>query len=125
MFERLTAMIARFEVLRDRKVKFVHMRYLEAVESLKHISWWGVCLPTTCCYQYIFRETCVKKSQFEVYQWFMSPGLGTTYRIKNYWVHLMLAGLFSHCTSSAIYIVDGRAYFGRGPKVSMFAWGGT
>jgi hypothetical protein len=61
----------------------------------------------------------------EVYQFFMCPGLGTTYRIKNYWVHLFLAGLFSHCTSVAIYIVDGRAYFGKCPMVIMFAWGGT
>ncbi len=30
----------------------------------------------------------------EVYQFFMCPGLGTTYRIRNYWVHLFLAGLF-------------------------------
>ncbi len=75
---------------------------------------------TTCCYQYVGLA-----SKSEVYQIFMCRGLGTTYRIKNYWVHLFLAGLFSHCTSVAIYIVDGRAYFGKCPTVTMFSWGGT
>jgi hypothetical protein len=45
--------------------------------------------------------------------------------VENYWVHLFLAGLFSHCTSVAIYVDDGRAYFEKCPKVIMFSWGGT
>jgi hypothetical protein len=64
-------------------------------------------------------------NKIEVYQMFMCPSLGPTYRIKNYWLHLLLAGLFSHCTSVAIYIVNGRAYFGKCPKAIMFSWGGT
>jgi hypothetical protein len=63
--------------------------------------------------------------KLRVYQFSMCPGLGKTYRIKNYWVYLFLAGLFSHCTSVAIYNVDGKAYFGKCPKVIMFSWGGT
>jgi len=88
--------------------------------SLAHLYWWGLSIPTSCCYQYI-----KEKNDIEIYQWFMCPGLGTTYRIKNYWVHIMLAGLFSHCTSCAIYVVDNKAYFGFCPDVTMFAWGGA
>lgn len=88
--------------------------------SAAHLLWWGLSIPTSCCYQYIKR-----KNDIKVYQWFMCPGLGTTYRIKNYWVHIMLAGLFSHCTSCAIYIVEGKVYFGSCPDAIMFAWGGT
>lgn len=88
--------------------------------SLAHLYWWGLSIPTSCCYQYI-----KERNDIEIYQWFMCPGLGTTYRIKNYWVHIMLAGLFSHCTSCAIYVVDNKAYFGFCPDVTMFAWGGA
>lgn len=108
-----------------RTLKTVHepiiMRKVEnASNCLRHIIWWGVCSPTTCCYQYIkFRNDVV------VYQWFMCPGLGTTHRIKNYWTHLFLAGLFSHCTSAPIFVVGGRAYFGKCPNAIMFSWGGN
>jgi len=120
MKERLRLVVNEFQRLRDSTVTFVAERYQQAANALKHILWWGVCLPTTCCYQYVGLT-----SKIEVYQFFMCPGLGTTYRIKNYWVHLFLAGLFSHCTSVAIFIVDGRAYFGKCPTVTMFSWGGT
>ena len=121
MKERVKGIIDKFSELRSEGVHFEESRETEAIESLKHILWWGVCLPTTCCYQYITKD----KTHVEVYQWFMCPGLGTTYLIRNYWVHLMLAALFSHCTSAPIYIVEGRAYFGKCPKVTMFAWGGS
>ncbi len=64
-----------------------------------------------CVFQHLVVISVWVLKKTQVYQLFMCPGLGTTYRIKNYWVHLFLAGLFSHCTSVAIYIVDGRAYF--------------
>ncbi len=120
MVERLRLVVNQFLHLRDTTFEFVEERYQQASNALKHILWWGVCLPTTCCYQYVGLG-----SKTEVYQFFMCPGLGTTYRIKNYWVHLFLARLFSHCTSVALYIVDGRAYFGKCPTVTMFSWGGT
>ena len=120
MKERLQLVIKQFECMRESGVGFVNERYQQAVNALRHIFWWGVCLPTTCCYQYVGL-----RSNIEVYQFFMCPGLGTTYRIKNYWVHLFLAGLFCHCTSVAVYIVDGRAYFEKCSMVTMFSWGGT
>jgi hypothetical protein len=116
MVYRLHLVVNQFLHLQDTTFEFVEERYLQACNALKHIRWCGVCLPTTCCYQYVGLA-----SKSEVYQFFMCPGLGTTYRIKSYWVHLFLAGLFSHCSSVAIYIVDGRAY----PTVTMFSWGGT
>jgi len=119
MRSRLRAVIRRFGELEASGVKFVKARYREAVNALAHIEWWGVQLPTTCCYQYVQQEP------VEVYQWFLCPGLGTTYRIRNYWVHLFLAGCFTHCTSAPIYVVGGRAYFGKCPKVVMFSWGGV
>ncbi len=120
MKERLNLVVNQFECMRESGVGFVVERYQQAANALRHILWWGVCLPTTCCYQYVGL-----RSNIEVYQFFMCPGLGTTYRIKNYWVHLFLAGLFCHCTSVAVYIVDGRAYFGKCPTLTMFSWGGT
>ncbi len=120
MLERLLLIENQFEYLWDRSIEFVEARYQEACNALKHIQGWGVCLPTTCCYQYVGFD-----NKSEVYQFFMCPGLGTTYRIKNYWVHLFLDGLFSHCTSVAIYIVNGSAYFGKCPKVIMFSCDGT
>lgn len=120
MKERLINIIGGFERLQDSGVHVHSNRLAEARASLRHVLWWGVSIPTTCCYQYV-----MSRNNVEVYQWFMCPGLGTTHRIRNYWVHIMLASLFSHCTSSAIYIVDGRAYFGTCPVATMFAWGGT
>jgi hypothetical protein len=116
----LLSVVSEFNVLCSKCIDFAEDRFQVANNALQHILWWGVCLPTTCCYQYIGLQTNV-----EVYQSFMCPGLGTTYQICNYWVHLFLAGLFSHCTSVPIYIVNGRAYFGKCPKVVMFSWVGT
>lgn len=120
---RLQNIVDRFDELFRQGVAFVEARRLEAVESLKHLLWWGTCRPTTCCYQYLWDKR-QAGSSVEVYQWFLCPGLGTTYRIRSYWTHIMLAGLFSHCTSAPIYIINGRAYFGNCPHVTMFAWGG-
>lgn len=120
MVGKLRKVLQRFQELQKQGVSCLSSRVDEITNCLKHVTWWGVCLPTTCCYQYISKRT-----DIEVYQWFLCPGLGTTHRIKNYWVHLFLASLFSHCTSAPIYIVNGRAYFGRCPQVTMFSWGGV
>ncbi len=117
MVERLELVVNQFQHLWERSIEFLDQRYQEVWNTLKHIQGGGVCLPITCCYQYVGLD-----NRTEVYQFFMCPGLGTTYRIKTYWVHLFLADLFSHCTSVAMYIVDGRAYFGKCPKVIMFFW---
>ena len=103
MKERLNLVVNQFQCMKESSIEFEVERYQEAASALRHILLWGVCLPTTCCYQYVGLQ-----SNIEVYQFFMCPGLGTTYRIKNYWVHLFMAGLFSYCTSVAIYIVEGR-----------------
>ncbi len=115
----LQGVVGRLEELKKMGLESLDRKIKEANICLRHISWWGVSLPTTCCYQYISDVNSV-----EVYQWFLCPGLGTSYRIRNYWVHLFLASTFSHCTSGAIYIVKGRAYFGKCPHVTMFSWGG-
>jgi hypothetical protein len=120
MRTRLQVVVNEFKNLCSLGVDFVKARYQVAQNALQLILWWGVCLPTTCCYQYVGLQL-----NIQVYQFFMCPGLGTTYRIRNYWVHLFLAGLFSHCTSVPIYIVEGRAYFGKCPKVVLFSWGGN
>ncbi len=60
-------------------VDFVEARYKVAQNALKHILRWRVCLPTTCCYEYVDLLP-----KIEVYQFFMCPSLGTTYRIQNY-----------------------------------------
>ena len=115
----LQVVVSDFENLISLGVDIVEARYKVAQNALKNIVWGG-CLPTTCCYQYVGLLP-----NIEVYQFFMCPVLGTTYRIQNYCVHLFLAGLFSHCTYVPIYIVDGRAYFGKCPKVVMLSWGGN
>jgi hypothetical protein len=53
MAERLQLMVDQFLHLRDTTFEFTEERYLQACNALKHILWWGVCLPTTCCYQYV------------------------------------------------------------------------
>eukprot|EP00956_Cyclotella_meneghiniana_P029157 scaffold69876_cov90-Cyclotella_meneghiniana.AAC.1 len=124
MIAKLHKIIEQLRMLESRGVSFEPQRKAEAISSLKHLLYWGFCIPTTCCYQYIFRNAELKP-RVRVYQWFMCPGLGTTHLIKNYWVHMMLAGLFSHCTSVPIYIVDDSVvYFGSCPHVTMLAWGG-
>ena len=120
MQTRLQVVVSEFENLISLGVDVVEARYKITQNALKHILWWGGCLPTTCCYQYVGLMP-----NIEVYQFFMCPGLRTTYRIQNYWVHLNLAGLFSNCTYVPMYIVDGRVYFGKCPKVTMFSWGGN
>jgi hypothetical protein len=120
MRNRLEVGVDEFKNLCSRGIEFVEACCQVAQNALQHILWWGVCLPTTCCYQLIGLQPKIK-----VCQYFMCPVLGTTYRIQNYWVHLFLAGLFSHCTSMPIYIVDGRAYFEKCPRVVMSSWGGT
>ena len=121
---KLHKIIEQLRMLQSRGVSFERQRKAEALSSLKHLLYWGFCIPTTCCYQYIFGKG-ERKPRIRIYQWFMCPGLGTTHLIKNYWVHMMLAGLFSHCTSVPIYIVDDSVvYFGSCPHVTMLAWGG-
>lgn len=126
MITKLKSILEEMSVLKSKNVAFCVRRESEALRSLDHLLHWGFCVPTTCCYQYIFRNRNPPKPKIEIYQWFMCPGLGTAHIIRNYWVHMMLAGLFSHCTSAPIYIVnDSTVYFGRCPYVTMLAWGGT
>ncbi|KAK1733488.1 hypothetical protein QTG54_015776 [Skeletonema marinoi] len=117
MINRLKKIIEQFSFLENAGVEMMMKNH--AIQSLKHIQWWGLCTPTSCCYQYV-----KERNDITVYQWFMLPGLGLCYRIENYWIHIMLAALFSHCTSDAIYIKKGKAFFGKCDEVTMFAWGG-
>ena len=117
---RLKLTIAQLQKLKPIAENIIGSKLIEAELSLLHLIWWGLCLPTTCCYQYV-----KKRNSIVVYQWFVCPGLGTAHRIENFWVHLFLAALFSHYTTCAIYIVEGRAYFGNCPYATMFSWGGT
>lgn len=120
MEARVTSVVYELDALRKSGTSWVTPQLEIFQNCLNHLSYWGLCLPTTCCYQYI-----KQRNDVEVYQWFLCPGLGITYRIKNYWVHIFLASLFSHCTSGAIYIVDDTAYFGSCPFITMFSWGGN
>ncbi len=52
MVEKLELVVNQFQCLQERSIEFLEDRYQEAWNALKHIHWWGVCLPTTCCYQY-------------------------------------------------------------------------
>ena len=115
MIFKLKKIIDRFSFLESHGLKIGMKSH--AIQSLKHILWWGVSTQTSC-YQYV-----KERNDIIVYQWFMLPGVGLCYRIENYWIHIMLAALFSHCTSEAIYIKKGRAYFGNCDGISMFAWG--
>jgi hypothetical protein len=76
MRTRLQVVINEFKNLCSLGLDFVEARYQVAQNTLQHILWWRVCLPTTCCYQYVDLQP-----NIEVYQFFMCPGLGTTYQI--------------------------------------------
>ena len=49
MIQRLRLVVNQFEHIRDMTIESVEKRYQQAANALKHILWWGVCLPTTCC----------------------------------------------------------------------------
>ena len=90
--------------------------------ALAHIEHWGLGTPTTCGYQVVVDEvssaticnTKIKskmndvesndEEQIEIIQYFCCMGLGTCFRIRNYWTHLFLAHCFSHYTSVAIFV---------------------
>ncbi len=50
---RLLLVVSEFNVLCSKCIDFAEDRIWVANNALQHILWWGVCLPTTCCYQYI------------------------------------------------------------------------
>ena len=93
---------------------------LEASSALSHVIKWGVGTPTTCGYQCVGDDN---TSDVEIIQYFCCRGLGFCYRIRHYWVHLFLAYCFSCYTSVVIFVKDGKAYFGKYPGRTMFAWG--
>ena len=82
MIEKLKKIIKRFEEL---KVPCTS-KIMAASQSLKHVIYWGVSVPTTCCYQYI-----KERNDIEVYQMFMCPGLGTSYRRRCHGVIIAIA----------------------------------
>jgi hypothetical protein len=53
MKERLGLVVNQFQHIRDSTVEFVVEKFQQAANALKHMLWWGVCLPATCCYQYM------------------------------------------------------------------------
>ncbi len=53
MRTRLQVVVNEFKNLCSLGMDFVEARYQVAKNALQHILWWGVCLPTTCCYQYV------------------------------------------------------------------------
>ncbi len=106
-----------------QKVKS-HNEYFEIWRKIgcviDNLQFWGVCVPTTCCWQIV----CTSPSnQVNVIQYFCLPNFGLCFRIKNYWVHCFLAGLFYHYTSVVIFVVDGLVYIRSHDDAEVFAWG--
>jgi len=112
----------------------------QAKLALDHVEHWGLGTPTTCGYQVIVDEvssaaicnTKIKSKmnnvksddeEVEIIQYFCCMGLGTCFRIKNYWTHMFLAYCFSHYTSVAIFVKGNKVFFGKYPGITMFAWG--
>ncbi len=59
----------------------------------------------------------------EVIQFFCLSGLGICYQIKDFWPHCFMAASFYHCTSAALYNIDGKFFMGEYPGINVFAWG--
>ncbi len=87
---------------------------------INNLRFWGICVPTTCCYQIVHQYT---SKQVDVIQYFCLPNFGLCFQIKNYWVHCFLAGLFCHYTYLVIFVVDGLVYIGSHDDAEVFAWG--
>ena len=114
----LNHVIGASSIMDERHMVSVQER---AANALRHIDFWGLCTPTTCCYQFVQKD--LDRPTPTVYQWFVCAGIGTCYRIQNFWTHIMLAGLFVHCTSVPIFVVGSKAYIGKCPHTTAFAWG--
>ena len=82
-------------------------------------------VPTVCCYQ--FPKTTMGKDaknlSAKVCQSFLLLSLGLCHRVQDYWTHMFHAGLFQHCTSMPVFVVEERVYFGKCPYVHVVAWG--
>ena len=78
---------------------------------------------TTCGYQFVGKDSDGGDDEVEIIQYFCLRSLGMCYRIRNYWVHLFLAYTFAHYTSVALFVKNGRVYFGKHPSKSILAWG--
>ncbi len=87
---------------------------------INNLQFWGICVPTTCCYQIVHRHT---SKQVNVIQYFCLPNFGLCFQIKNYWVHWFLAGLFCHYISVVVFVIDGLVYAGSHDDAEVFASG--
>ncbi len=93
-----------------------------AKHSIKFLDYWGISVPTTCCHQILLDDD-VEDLDVEVIQFFCSSGLGICYQIKDFWSHCFMAASFYHCTSAALYKIDGKFFMGEYPGINVFAWG--
>lgn len=86
----------------------------------------GRCLPTTCGYQVVFKDSKLKRSM-EVHQWFVLSGLGLAMLIENGRGINFLGSAFTHVTTVCIthYKNEELIRWDNSADVLIFAWGET
>ena len=86
MINKLRLILEEMSMLKSKSVPFCTAREKEAVCSLNHLLYWGFCLPTTCCYQYIFRNQNLQKPKIRIYCELIIffTGVKSRFKFKNY-----------------------------------------
>ena len=85
----------------------------------------GVCVPTTCGYQFVSRKlrNLYRDSGLVVCQLFLMSGIGVYSCIHNFWTQIFQSFVCNHTASVAIYILNDRASFGDCLCIDIVAWG--
>ena len=96
-----------------QKCKHVNTaRKEEAKTASSFIKYWGLGIPTTCCYQYVCHRH-QNTTPITIYHYFCMQGFDLCRRIQNYWTHSFFAYIFVHGTSVLLYVSNGLVFVGK------------
>ena len=99
-------------------------RKAEATAASSFITYWGLGVPTTCCYQYVHNDQ-ANENPMQIFHYFCMQGFELCRRIQNYWTHSFFAYTFVHGTSVPLYVSNGLVFVGKHPSMTMLVWGGS
>jgi hypothetical protein len=93
----------------------------------KMLSFADVSFPTTCAYQHVWKDSCMKDN-YKVTQHFVMPGLGLGMLLDDSICHHFMGGSFSHCTALCVLksLVDETILCNNNANIfRLFAWGNS
>ena len=85
----------------------------------------GLSVPTTCVYQFVHDHVSERAHDFEVFQYFVSLGLGLCIRLSDHIAHGFYGANFVHCTPMPLIRVGNILYFKFDSYFNVFAWGAS